>query len=108
MAHNGYNGTSERLILSGDSSMKMTHVLRANHDAILVGVGTVLSDDPQLTVRCGVSALRNPTPVILDSSLRTPLDCKLVTQARDRVLQGLCDSDFNLLILTSKASMDPS
>jgi len=107
VTHNGYNGTP-RLILSGDSSMKMTHVLRAKHDAILVGVGTVLSDDPRLTVRCGVPTKRNPTPVILDSSLRTPLDCKLVTQARDCAPESWSDSNINLLILTSKTSLEPS
>jgi len=107
---NGWNGSKarSRLILSGNSSMKMTHELRAKHDAILVGVGTVLTDDPRLTVRCGVSSARNPTPVILDSSLRTPLDSKLVAQARDCARENTSDSGFNLLILTTGASLDPS
>jgi len=103
---NGYK-PSERLILSGDESMKMTHVLRASHEAIVVGVGTVLSDDPQLNVRFGVPG-RNPIPVVLDSSLRTPLNCKLVTMARERMLGDKDDADFKLLILTSSTGLNSS
>lgn len=65
--------------LSGPQSSRLTHQLRAAHDAILVGVGTVIADDPQLTVR--LVAGRNPQPVILDSRLRTPLQAKLVERA---------------------------
>jgi 3,4-dihydroxy 2-butanone 4-phosphate synthase/GTP cyclohydrolase II len=56
--------------LSGTEAKALTHRLRAEHDAILVGVGTVVADDPQLTVRLVEGA--NPQPVILDSHLRTP------------------------------------
>lgn len=58
------------LAISGSDSLRVTHLLRAEHDAILVGVGTVLADDPQLTVR--MAAGKDPRPVILDSRLRTP------------------------------------
>ncbi|KAJ1968368.1 2,5-diamino-6-(ribosylamino)-4(3H)-pyrimidinone 5'-phosphate reductase, partial [Dispira parvispora] len=69
------------LRLSGHESMAMTHQLRTQHDAILVGIGTVISDDPRLTARmCGPHYnLRNPQPVVIDPTLRMPLSCKLLT-----------------------------
>lgn len=66
-------GTPTRL--SGPASQVMTHRLRAQHDAILVGIGTVLADDPALTVR--VAAGPQPQPIIVDSRLRTPATCQL-------------------------------
>jgi 3,4-dihydroxy 2-butanone 4-phosphate synthase/GTP cyclohydrolase II len=64
------------LQISGDDSAIFTHQLRANHDSILVGVGTVLADDPRLTVRLVDG--EKPQPVILDSNLRTPPNSTLV------------------------------
>lgn len=71
-------GDGSRLLLSGKQSTEMTHKLRANHQAILVGIGTVLADNPQLTVRFVAGA--NPQPVVLDSTLRIPLDSYLVSK----------------------------
>jgi GTP cyclohydrolase II len=65
-----------RFALSGSKSQKLTHQLRAAHDAILIGIGTVLSDDPRLTVR--LIRGHNPLPVVLDSRLRLPLEAKLL------------------------------
>jgi len=64
------------LALSCQESQAMTHALRAAHDAILVGIGTVLADDPSLTVRLVEG--RHPQPVILDSRLRFPAFAKLL------------------------------
>jgi riboflavin-specific deaminase-like protein len=66
------------LQLSGFESMRLTHQLRACCQSILVGIGTVLADDPSLTVRR--VAGKNPQPIILDTHLRTPLNAKLVRQ----------------------------
>jgi len=60
----------DRLALSGHEALVMTHRLRAAHDAILIGIGTLLADDPRLSVRLVTGP--NPQPVILDSLLRTP------------------------------------
>lgn len=67
----------EPLALSGPDSRRLTHRLRARHDAILVGIGTVLSDDPQLNVRLVEG--KDPQPVVLDSRLRIPVNAALLT-----------------------------
>jgi GTP cyclohydrolase II len=69
--------------LSGPQSSRLTHQLRAAQDAILVGVGTVIADDPQLYVRH--VAGRDPQPVVLDSRLRIPLHSRLVQRDRTPV-----------------------
>ena len=62
--------------ISSEDFQKLAHRLRAVNDAVLVGINTVLADDPQLTVR--LVRGRNPTRVILDSRLRTPPKSKIV------------------------------
>jgi riboflavin-specific deaminase-like protein len=69
----------QTVVLSGPESLKLTHQLRAAHDAILVGIGTVLADDPRLTVR--MAAGNHPQPIVLDSTLRISPQSKLVAEA---------------------------
>ncbi|KAJ7246257.1 dihydrofolate reductase-like domain-containing protein [Mycena haematopus] len=71
----------KQLALSGHESLVMTHWLRTLHDAILVGSGTALNDDPQLNTRHlppGAAPHSAPRPIVLDSRLRLPLTCKLL------------------------------
>jgi 3,4-dihydroxy 2-butanone 4-phosphate synthase/GTP cyclohydrolase II len=63
------------LAISGPESLAWTHSLRASHQAILIGIGTALADDPSLTVRMAQGA--DPVPVVLDSHLRLPVDARL-------------------------------
>jgi riboflavin-specific deaminase-like protein len=63
------------VLLSNHLSNQLTHQLRSLHDGILVGIDTVLTDDPQLTVRDWPG--KNPQPVVLDSRLRMPSKAKL-------------------------------
>ncbi|BGP36938.1 2,5-diamino-6-(ribosylamino)-4(3H)-pyrimidinone 5'-phosphate reductase [Rhodotorula kratochvilovae] len=74
----------KQLILSGEHSMRLTHRLRELHDSILVGVGTLLNDDPQLTARLPhlLPLSSQPRPIVLDSTLRTPPTCKLLLNAQ--------------------------
>jgi diaminohydroxyphosphoribosylaminopyrimidine deaminase / 5-amino-6-(5-phosphoribosylamino)uracil reductase len=81
--------------ISSEASLKFTHQLRAAHDAILVGAGTVIKDNPELTVR--LVRGRNPLRVIVDSEL------KISRQAK--IFQNI--SSAPTLIATIKTAADP-
>ena len=65
--------------LSGHEAAVLTHQIRAASDAILIGIGTLLADNPRLTVRLADGS--NPRPIILDTHLRTPPSAKLVVHS---------------------------
>ncbi|MBY0331285.1 MAG: bifunctional diaminohydroxyphosphoribosylaminopyrimidine deaminase/5-amino-6-(5-phosphoribosylamino)uracil reductase RibD, partial [Acetobacteraceae bacterium] len=69
--------------ITGAAARREAHALRARHDAILVGSGTVLADDPALTVRIPGMARVPLARVIADGRLRTPLAARLVATARE-------------------------
>ncbi|OZM57143.1 riboflavin biosynthesis protein RibD [Lottiidibacillus patelloidae] len=71
-----YSGDSKWI--TGKEAREDVHKYRHEHDAILVGVGTVLADDPSLTCRVPNGGI-NPIRIILDTSLRTPKTAKVVT-----------------------------
>jgi diaminohydroxyphosphoribosylaminopyrimidine deaminase/5-amino-6-(5-phosphoribosylamino)uracil reductase len=79
--------------ISSERSRRMAHRLRATHDAIMVGIGTVLVDNPRLTVRMVKG--RNPLRVILDSSLRVPLDAAVINDDGNVLIASTarCDRD---------------
>jgi diaminohydroxyphosphoribosylaminopyrimidine deaminase/5-amino-6-(5-phosphoribosylamino)uracil reductase len=68
--------------ITGERSRRSVHRLRAQADAVLTGVGTVLKDDPRLTVRVSGTA-NQPVRVVLDPSLKTPMESNLVKGADD-------------------------
>ena len=70
----------EPLAISGADALGFTHRLRAAHEAILVGIGTILADDPRLSVRLIDGP--QPQPVVLDTRLRTPPDARVLKHAK--------------------------
>jgi diaminohydroxyphosphoribosylaminopyrimidine deaminase/5-amino-6-(5-phosphoribosylamino)uracil reductase len=70
--------------ITGAAAREYTHVLRARHDAILVGSGTAVVDNPRLDVRLPGMVKRSPLRVVLDGRLRVPLTHDLVSGARER------------------------
>ncbi len=69
--------------LTGEEARVAVHVLRAESDAIAVGIGTALADDPALTVRHAAPPRRPPLRVVFDRAARLPLTSQLVRSARE-------------------------
>ncbi|MDE1993463.1 MAG: bifunctional diaminohydroxyphosphoribosylaminopyrimidine deaminase/5-amino-6-(5-phosphoribosylamino)uracil reductase RibD, partial [Rhizobiaceae bacterium] len=68
--------------ITGDIARAQVQVLRAESDAILVGIGTAIADDPELTCRLPGLESRSPVRIVVDDELWLPLDSKLVKTAR--------------------------
>ncbi|MEO1160958.1 MAG: bifunctional diaminohydroxyphosphoribosylaminopyrimidine deaminase/5-amino-6-(5-phosphoribosylamino)uracil reductase RibD, partial [Pseudomonadota bacterium] len=73
----------EPTAITGEAARDRVHLLRAEADAILVGVSTVLADDPDLTCRLPGMARRSPVRIVSDSRLSIPLTSRLVRSASD-------------------------
>jgi diaminohydroxyphosphoribosylaminopyrimidine deaminase/5-amino-6-(5-phosphoribosylamino)uracil reductase len=76
----GWTGTSagHSQWITNEKSRQYVHRLRDQVDAVMVGVGTVIADDPQLTTRLKRGQGKNPIRIILDTHLRAPLDAKIL------------------------------
>jgi diaminohydroxyphosphoribosylaminopyrimidine deaminase/5-amino-6-(5-phosphoribosylamino)uracil reductase len=85
--------TGDSKWISGEDSRRMSHYWRAECDAVAVGIGTALTDDPQLTARVDGVA-RQPRRIVFDSEARLPLDSQLVRGA----------ADVPLTVVTSRAA----
>jgi diaminohydroxyphosphoribosylaminopyrimidine deaminase / 5-amino-6-(5-phosphoribosylamino)uracil reductase len=86
--------------ITGEAARAHGHELRHQHDAILVGIGTVLADNPLLTDRSGRPRRRPLLRVILDSHLRLPLDSQLIRSAKSSTAHS---SDHSVLVFTSSS-----
>lgn len=82
--------------ISCDASFAEAHVLRSTSDAILVGSGTVIADDPQLNCRLPGMDDRSPVRVVLDGKLQTPLGSKLIKTAKEIPVWLLASEDAPL------------
>ncbi len=92
----GFIATSagESKWITGELSRQFAHRLRSHADGILVGIGTVIADDPLLTVRLhGKKNPRQPVRIVLDSELKIPLDSQLVRTAPAGRVWVVCRRD---------------
>jgi diaminohydroxyphosphoribosylaminopyrimidine deaminase / 5-amino-6-(5-phosphoribosylamino)uracil reductase len=74
--------TGESRWITGATARARAHLLRATHDAVMVGSNTVMADDPQLTCRLNGLEERSPVRIVVDGRLRVPLTSRLVKEAR--------------------------
>jgi len=106
-------GSGDSKWIGSEAQRRRAHGLRRRADAVVVGIGTVLTDNPRLTARLGGGVARQPFPVVLDSRLRIPLDAELIRAhdapvvattargAKARKLKRLQDAGVRVLTLES-------
>lgn len=82
--------TGESRWITGPEARARGHALRASHDAVMIGIGTALADDPQLTCRLPGYENSQPLRIVLDSGLRLPVSARLVRSARDAGTLVIC------------------
>lgn len=105
--------------ITGPEARAYGHQLRDWYDAIMVGIGTVLADDPSLTARLPGGGGRDPVRIILDSLARTPLNARILTQqseastmiavtagAPDERLEGLRQAGAEVLVVNDGPRVD--
>jgi diaminohydroxyphosphoribosylaminopyrimidine deaminase/5-amino-6-(5-phosphoribosylamino)uracil reductase len=73
----------KQVAITGEEARERVFMMRAQNDAILTGIGTVLADNPQLTCRLPGMSERSPIRVVLDARLRTPLSLAVVSTVRE-------------------------
>src|SRR2546426_3226192 len=83
--------TRKQTRISDEEDLRRVHHLRATCDAVLVGVGTILADDPKLTVKPEYASGRNPLRVVLDSEGRTPEDAAVLNRAAPTLIVTTVD-----------------
>jgi diaminohydroxyphosphoribosylaminopyrimidine deaminase / 5-amino-6-(5-phosphoribosylamino)uracil reductase len=71
------------LAITGEAARDRVHLLRAQSDAVMIGIGTALADDPLLTCRLPGMARYSPVRIVLDSALQLPLGSRLALSARE-------------------------
>ncbi len=84
--------TGESKWISGEASRRLARAMRDKHDAVMVGIGTVLKDNPRLT--CRFKSAHDPIRIIVDSKLRIPLNTNVLKNACDNTIIG-CGKNFD-------------
>jgi diaminohydroxyphosphoribosylaminopyrimidine deaminase / 5-amino-6-(5-phosphoribosylamino)uracil reductase len=77
--------------ITGEEARAEVHRLRAGHDAVAVGIGTALADDPLLTVRGAAEPRVPPVRIVFDRTLRLPVESKLALSAGETPVWAVCD-----------------
>ncbi len=85
--------------VSGDKDLKRVHELRKNVDGIMVGIGTVLADDPRLTVhKIDANPEDNPVRVVVDSKCRTPIAARVTNKDAKTVIAVANEFKFDFIV----------
>lgn len=94
--------------ITGEAARRAAHLLRAENDVVMVGSGTALADDPELTCRLPGLEDRSPVRVVLDGRMRLPLTSRLVVGANDNPtwLLTLEDGDADRIAAFQDAGVD--
>jgi len=103
--------SGKQIRISCDEDIKRMYLMRNNNDAVLIGVGTILSDDPKLTVKeIYVSEVKNPIRVVLDTHCKTPESALVVNKdAKTLIIAGKkCNRKFgeNVEIIQCETDKD--
>lgn len=85
--------------ISGEEDLKRVHEIRRDCDAIMVGIGTVLSDDPRLTVhKIDANPEDNPLRVVVDSRCRTPIAARITNKDAKTLIAGANEYKYDFLV----------
>lgn len=85
--------------ISGEEDLKRVHELRKSVDAIMVGIGTVLADDPRLTVhKVDANPEDNPIRVVVDSKCRTPIAARITNKDARTIIAGANEFKYDFMV----------
>ena len=90
--------------ITGEEARRRGHLLRKTHDAIVVGIGTALADDPELTCRLPGMEGDSPVRVVVDTHLRLPLKSKVVQSAKKVPTWVVVSTETNICLLYTSPS----